>query len=498
MSAFKEIIQEASANEFDPTSMPNGYNGHMTMIDMSKPIDSIARDAKLVLAQGGGICLTRSVAYCIWAAQGFPEVATAVTEEHLTNAMAQIALVMARHTMLCMFHVAQIAIAVRSSDMLSVAKFDVIDGSLALKGVAKAVCDRFADDETFAQAQMGESRYVILCLIANAIHRKQNEGHNWFTKNGNVKGTNTHRALAIGGEFVEGFARFMDRGGHDLWHFLTDKTLVDIADAVTGTTDKIVVGAFTYNGANIVGHKISEVFEIGSAAMDRYPPGIMGKGAIMVGLMMLRAMIVYISMKVVIDDVGILINAIDVEAAIVAGIDDRKRLMDKKDKLQKTIVMAYGFFTSDPANQGNATDNKAIASVASRDLSSKLMGASMYNHVSSIEGDTDAIASSFSAFFTTVKASIGAPADDFAVPVIAVPMTFTQSIMNNMINGGGMPALAQVAGPAANANASAVMPASAAMPASATPVGANAGSADIPSLQDLGFAAQTGGGGASA
>lgn len=443
MSIYATIIAEIDSGVAAPAEGRTGYNGHIACVDLSKPVDTISEKYKIVTCTGGGLDHFRCVAFAIFCEQGCPSKATKITAEHLQNVMPRLGHIMAIHTILVTLHAAGVNVTYRTSDCLTTAQFESIDGHEALLDASLRLIEALRNDEGFLAKQLSESKFVLLCAIANAIHREQCEGHNWYTNNGRIKGTTTSRTLAVAGEHAQEFSNFMSIHGHDLWHFASDKSLYGMAGVMCGYKSAVIARNFTYNGTEVKGWTIQEVFAIGDAATDRFPPGIMGKGSMMVGLGMLGSMLTAISMKVVVDGIGKLLNAIEELKIEVASINDRSELLNKKNELSKVCVIAYGFFCADPANQGTLTDARALSALAARDLSAKSMGASMYTYLNGVESDPQAIASTFAALLETVKESVGGSAEDFVIPAINVPLSLTQSIMRKMVENGG-----NMAGPA--------------------------------------------------
>jgi phage gp16-like protein len=93
-----------------------------------------------------------------------------------------------------------------------------------------------------------DSRFVLLCLLANAIHRKQVNGHNWITEDTSRNNTPAKKATSIAAAESGAFAEFMARYGHDLWHFLNDSSLYSAADHLTGHVPVKIVKSVLYGG----------------------------------------------------------------------------------------------------------------------------------------------------------------------------------------------------------------------------------------------------------
>jgi hypothetical protein len=103
----------------------------------------------------------------------------------------------------------------------------------------------------------------------------------------------------------------MREHGHDGNHHLTNESLDAIASALTGAElapsavpaaapgGGAVAGAEDiYAGVDIRGRTITDIFRLTEAAIDRYPPGELGKAAMIVGLGYISTMVRSICSKV--------------------------------------------------------------------------------------------------------------------------------------------------------------------------------------------------------
>jgi len=447
---YKAILDSAAAaaaagNGAHPKA-PYACNGMVTTVDLLKPVDHVDKKNKIVTSGLNVFDLRCSIGYALWAAQNFPDTATAVSHDHLAAAMSRIGELYQYHIVLCAVAHANpvIDVSLRATDVLHSAAWTAVNGHHALELMADAIHAMFLDEPDQLTRAMPASDMAILCLIANDIHRDTLDGHNWYTADGRKASTNTGRILAVAGAKKTTFSAYMVDHGHDMWHFLSDKTLHDIASALSNHVVTVFNGAFVYNGIDVVGKNFSEVFKIGEAAIDRHPAGTMGKGAILVGLQIVRAMIVHISAKVCLTDIGSLLNSID---RLVAWVGDNARnkaeIKKVKAALTASLCAGWGFHKSNPANISQLDNSPALKKFAETNASFVVVGEILYRHLDSIEGDRLAIATTFKAALATLSEGIKSAAtgttvvvDNYVVPDIEIPPSYAQALMDNMRNAG--------------------------------------------------------------
>jgi hypothetical protein len=208
-------------------------------------------------------------------------------------------------------------------------------------------------DNTHKEAQENaalESKMILHAFFAVAIHRKTCEGHTWFDKQTKKIGSNTHRAAAVAGSAKETFHKFMAAWGHDIVHHLPPKVLDDICDAIAGTgaapeTKKFVLN-MDYMGVNIKDKLVKDVLKVSESATDRWPVGLLGKSAIILGLSAINGMLRAIAQRIVVKGAGTVIQAVDELRTKISAKDASKAMITAcRNTLPDLIAFAAGYLS---------------------------------------------------------------------------------------------------------------------------------------------------------
>jgi len=332
--------------------IPANLNGWSQRISMSDRIERVDDIAKVVEAAGTGINLNATFAHILHCVQGKPNVNTPVTAEHMATAAPRLANAISVQLMLAAMHSAEVPIdaVLRGSDVITIADWDA-------KAAVHVHCTQFAGriwawlNETPDRMQdfCKDSRWVFLALYANAMHRHMENGHNWYTDRASVRNTSAFRCVHIAGADQELFAAFMAKYGHDIWHFLSDQTLIRFCNALSGKPDPVMfsANAFVYDGADRARSAFHLVFKTPDSAKDRWPLGQVGGSGLVLGLDLLKALIVAIVAKIGVEGASSVVNAIDqMRSVFTAGGADavtRPHLTAAKGRLSEIIAFAIGF-----------------------------------------------------------------------------------------------------------------------------------------------------------
>lgn len=127
---------------------------------------------------------------------------------------------------------------------------------------------------------------ILMAVLANAIHRKQKEGHNWITAEMDTPSTPAHRALDVATTAqIDAFSSFMSRHGHGLLHFLGDICLYDLADALSGENPAEIGENIVVSGSEkAAGTQLHRIYVLNEKATKRWPPSVFGGAALHIAL----------------------------------------------------------------------------------------------------------------------------------------------------------------------------------------------------------------------
>jgi len=404
---------------------PQDYNGAIAAVDLAHAQQSIDPKNVVVVSAAGQFDVQASIAMALHVRMPALVVGTprAVSADMISAATSRVRSLVAVHKLLSVVSHCVKADALGSAILDAAgahAKIRMIfratdtmrrDAAIALPDFA--VCMEAADylwevltdGSASASEVVSSAHFVTLALMANAMHRSQLEGHNWYTSKTRDKKSQTSKYIAIAAEHAEEFAAMMVDEGHDLLHFLSDATLTDIADAISGEVGYIFTpgAAYLYGGEDVQGCALPVVLAIGDAVKDRYPAGMLGAAKAHVGLEMARAMFTSISAKVsspVIRDMVVAIAAL--QARLNKGNMPRKQLLEFIAAIGPLICAAYGYAAADAIAFALAPAHPAIAKYANSRMADKAVGAVLFNAVDRLEADHDSTA----ALFETTLASL--------------------------------------------------------------------------------------------
>lgn len=358
---------------------PSTLNGSGGLIDVTNVTSFVDPVALVALNAARQFDLRYNIAYNIYCGQGRPDQPTAVTADHLQAASRNIARSYERFAILDMLSHSDYpkAIIYRSLDIVLPAQLDTIPGIAELLAVADLVHERFIDDPVFRAKVAPEGHLAMTATVANALHRVATTGHNWFTDAAGRRGTPTNRLLSTAGADRDIFEDFMAREGHDIWHFLSDATLADIASAVTGESEIKLNAGYEYRESEVSDGNmtISEVIQISQAAKDRWPVGTVGISALILAIPLIRDMITQLAVRSghpIDSNTDKLLGKIT-SALSKSGVD-RDTVLELRDVLQELAAIAYGFneglYTSDDSNRNYTS----LSTYVSRDQVGRLHG----------------------------------------------------------------------------------------------------------------------------
>jgi len=326
----------------------NNWNGNLGNVDISKPVDFVDEASKWVLTAAGGISLTRTIRKIL---RDQVAVGVAVNQAAIDAAIPIIGRKVAAYELMSLAAKSGIAINFRNSDCVDDATAQVDEGkeNPNVDVTAQGVEAMIEGNEIARAEALAESHLVLYALIANAIHREKNAGHSWFTADTNKRGTDAYKACKVGGKYTNDLRAFMAECGHDMWHLLTDDTMNDVVNGFTGTVVVVIAQAINYNGIAVQGMNLHDVVGLADSAVDRWPVGVLGKSALVLGVRNIYFMLNMICSKTVVEDAKEIEAAIDDAAhEINTRLPNRAAVLRAKDHYANAIAIAYGFGTAFP------------------------------------------------------------------------------------------------------------------------------------------------------
>jgi len=376
----------------DAGAFPRGLNGMFGEADLSRPEAHVDKKNKIVVDDAGAFDLRGCVGYALWAAQEFPDADTAVTSAHMEAAFPTICIRYAQHVLLALIAASDARVNLRRSDTVSAAEWAASANHARADNAAERLAGYITANPGMASHLFTPSKNVVLAIVANAIHRYHCEGHNWFTADTENPKTATGRAVAVAGANKDGFKRFMRTWGHDCWHFLSHQSLNDVADLLVGQVNRDLPDGTRYGGRDVGGSSVCDAVNIGEAAIDRWPCGVLGKASILVGLDLMKTMIGSLVSKMAIADAAELNVATDTLRKAIAGYGgDRNDLIVLRNCLEPALCISFGFVYASPLRRSDRDEHAAIERMASRNIADTANGELLYTHWHDIEGDKKAV-----------------------------------------------------------------------------------------------------------
>lgn len=418
------------------------YNGHGFAVDVMVARDFVGDRGKIVVTDIGNMDLTHTIGYHIKLSMTEVEVTSnaVVTADHVRSASPYICVACNIWNFYRIFAAARIDIRVRRSDCADAGfrdhlapvivaaeapvpvdargggveeakdeeKEDILDAAdvpvvaavvetdTNIWATAKRIeCAAFTVS-SFAEVVASSGRHVLHCLIANAIHRHVTEGHNWITEAANRPNTQTSRCLAVAGADAIPFRAFMTTHGHDSLHHLSTASMNDIATALCPDSEnaqRTVRIDVNYIGVNVSGRRIDDIFKVSEAASNRWPVGVMGKSAVILGLSATNAMIADISTVVKFSSSRTITGGIDrLSQTVKSSTFTRDNLAAIRIVLPEVLAVAYGYVR---ARRMRAYDNKAsLDAVKEQNLAAYATGEALATAIERSPVHSDAVSSS--------------------------------------------------------------------------------------------------------
>jgi hypothetical protein len=214
--------------------------------------------------------------------------------------------------------------------------------------------------------------------------------------------------------------------GHDGNHHLLDDSLEAILDSLVGITPAVGKQGATYAGEDVTGQLLEDVVKMGEACTDRWPPGQLGKAAIIIGVEMMIAMVGHICTKLKVDGVARVASSAErMVGAIKAAEFHRDDLTRMNAALQSVISLAKGYVVE--ASLYEEDTHAAFDSHANRSVGKVSAGRALAQAVSVAtphsEAITDAVVSMIGSIAVAIDsaAAVNASVDGGAVQPLVDP-----------------------------------------------------------------------------
>jgi len=410
-----------------------GFNGHLTGVAVAAPADSIAQSQKLVVDAQSQVHIPATLALTLWHIQGQPAAATAITQAQADQLTERVANLLAQQVILSVYLNAGGEVELRSSDLVTLPRFHTILGPSA--NPLLLFTDRLLgylhnpDNSDQLASIMVNSRLVLLSIVANALHRRKLNGHNWLTEKTRAKGSETNRCVAVAGDARDAFTTFMERHGHDLNHYLEDDTLYGLTDALTGIAEVLAGVGSEVGGRDVEGVALSVVFPIGDAGVDRWPVGTLSLAGIMVGLSCVASMLNEMGSKVTLAFLPSMLQSLATIKATLSGeILQRPAVLALRVALGPIIGLAAGFCSGSPALEDMVLSSDAVKAVLVAHPQEGTLGATLSKRVRELEADPEALGLMILSVLTRVNAAVTSVKQNAvfaAVEVATLPATIS-------------------------------------------------------------------------
>lgn len=403
----------AAGNE----EVPSDYNGSAGNVDLAKPADYTEEEGKILVsgtARSGDIKfdLKETAVYRLWLIQGKPTAAKEVTAEEAEMFYEVFCKLIARVRIYAAMSKANIPVFFRKSDIIDDSyATDIPKKPTFVKKMYNLILDTLEYENQVADA----GQMILYSLVANASHRIIFEDHSWFTEDGKRESTVTGSLVKVAGRLKSKFSKFMNVDGHDGNHHLATDSIVAFASALCErATSAEISDDWNYKNENQKGKKIYDIFKLADSATDRFPPGTLGKAALINGLEYAQAMINHISGFILVKNTRNIINGLSVlHHAVQNDNVTRENAKELENQFADVFSMVVGYCeVHDLIPEGRAV---ALRNHSDRKPAAKAIGISLgqvvaktHVHEKAAEGNLLATLAAFdSALQTTASLPVG-------------------------------------------------------------------------------------------
>jgi len=399
-------VLEADAGD---AMAPAGYNGAEARVDLAQPLTHVSKANMLVFTDGNQVHLGHSWAWCIYAAQGFPVAATAVTPGHMETAGSRLKDIAIIHSTLAfMSHITVNGVAliqdVRTDDGLSQVQADTLfaqNGPGAPCLVAANQLWAHLDGNGQARVRFyAESKMCIMLLCMNQMHRELCELHQWYTNAAIDPKSQTGRCTAMAGAAKEEFMTYVaiKNRGHDTWHFLGNTSLENVAYAIVGKQDGVleVAQEFVYLGETIEAGEVvvAEYLVTSASVKDRLPSGTIGVSGLIVGVQFVAQMFESLESKsTVVGGEGTVVAINSVKDFLASTTLTRAELLRLKTAFLPLVATAVGYKSLTAAGRDDVAAYEGLSGFVKQDIKNSGRGKMLAEAFEKIQVTPDKLAS---------------------------------------------------------------------------------------------------------
>lgn len=318
----------------------------------------------------------------------------------------------------------------RVSDVIQIADFNASPASGNLADAQRIIGFLYSPaGAEYLDKTTADGFYYLQLVGMVYLHRERAAGHNCFTNEIMTDGSVTAKCFDVGGAHKAELQRvaMKDSCGHDLFHFLSNNQLEDIARAMAGDVDWWIPAGTRMNGQQIAAAtSLHELLKLGEAFSDRIPEAMLGLSAIYIGLDCMLAVLGFLEIRVTggyntMHDAKIFVNGL--RDHLDNGLGTREALLELKNALFPILAIFCGC-TSVMQDYKSLTDSKpSVDKMAKLYKAQYLQGKALKEGLESLAVDdslvSEVINSALDGFTAVVR------------PLIANPPAWT--------NGGVMP-----------------------------------------------------------
>lgn len=422
-------------------AVANPHNGTGFGVDFRKPSDYIGADAKIVL-NGDRFDLEATMVYQLWVLLGRPTAVAEcdMSEETTSKTYWNMCRLIARSNLYATAIACGDIIAFRRSDTITPAIDNAVAARLARH--IRRIYSHIASDGDARSDVGNQGQLTLWSFVVNAAHRRMFEDHSFYSDEARDPKSVQSKLFSVAGRNKKAFAAWMMEGAraHDDNHHLSTVSLHNLAMAVAGKSSARASPArpesspgagdavpavgnvnYTYAGDAIGTKTLSELFYGGLACEERYPPGELGKAAMIVGLEMLQAMVYHICGKLKVTGVEpVMVNVGKVSKAIKAETFPTEVVRRIDVALDTLMSTTCGYVIE--AGLMERESNLAFENHADRRKGAKARGVALAKVIDDLKPHNEAVVGQVAALVADVAAAIQSVGDMQYHPAAGMPL----------------------------------------------------------------------------
>lgn len=380
-------------------AVPTDWNGALGNVNLAKPRDYTGDFGKVCIT-GGHYDLRQTLVRIIWLVQRQPNDRPNVTQDHLNAAIPHFRNAIATYRIYQMFTMCGVVITYRASDVAAHVGDRARQDAVSKELYALLIAPGVMEDKL---AEVG--RLKLLSIVSNAIHREQNADHSWFTDEMHNKRSPTAKCMTVAGADYNKLKDYMTLYGHDINHHLPYNVIAAMARILCGADSALIPDGTRIGGEDLGGKELATWFDLGEAVKGRFPAGVLGKAALIIGLELVDAMVVNLGSRVKITGAGpISANSSRLAEQLKATNLRHDQILRIGSTLGPLISLVYGFCTT--AKVVDEDEYRAFANHAKRYPAKVVVGSSLAKTLARTTPHREAIAGSVVASLAAINESL--------------------------------------------------------------------------------------------